>query len=106
MERKKRTMLLLAIFTLAAFTAVHASVYSQALNLNKDGGPSSGKDEQVADAFQLSAATSLTSLDWYGDNFANSFPSTVSFVINLYANAAGLPTNSPFSSQTVTGHGG
>jgi len=103
MERKKRMMLLLAIFALAAFTTTaHASAYSQALNLNNDGGPSSGPNEQVADAFQLSAATSLTSLDWYGDNFANSFPSTVSFVLNLYTDAGGLPTNSPFSSQTIT----
>ena len=62
MERKKRMMLLLAIFALAAFTTTaHASAYSQALNLNNDGGPSSGPNEQVADAFQLSAATSLTS---------------------------------------------
>jgi hypothetical protein len=100
MKRPNKTILL-ASFILSAFTAAHASVYSQALNLNNDGGPFSSPVEQIADAFQLSAATSLLTLDWYGDNYANSFPSTLSFVVNLYADAGGIPANSPFSSQTV-----
>ena len=93
MKRPNTTILLLAFLTLFALTAAQASVYSQALNLNNDGGPSSSPNEQVADAFQLSSATSLRNLQWYGDNFANSFPSTVSLIINLYTDAAGLPAN-------------
>jgi len=102
MKQPKTTILLLAVFALMAFTGAQASVYSQALNLNNDGGPFSSPGQQIADAFQLSSAASLSTLDWYGDNFANAFPSTVAFTINLYADAGGIPANSPFSSQSVT----
>jgi hypothetical protein len=91
------------IIGMATLIPAHAAtIYSQPLNLNGDGGAYSYSNQQLADAFQLSAAASLSNLSWYGDNFANTFPGTVAFTINLYNDNAGLPANSPFSSQAVT----
>lgn len=101
MNGSKKTILLLALL-LALFTASQASDYSQALNLNSDGGPFSYPGQQIADAFQLSSAISLNTLDWFGDRPGNSFPSTFPFTINLYADNGGLPANSAFSTQSVT----
>ena len=94
--------ILVALLVLAAGSAAQASSYSQALNLNGDGGSFSYPSQQIADAFQLSAPATLSTLDWYGDNFANSFPATVTFTINLYTDTGGVPSLTPFSSQSVT----
>ena len=100
--RLLKFLTLVVLLVLAAFSAAQASTYSQALNLNGDGGPYSYPNQQIADAFQLAAPATLSTLSWYGDNFALSFPPTVAFTINLYADAGGLPASSPFSSQSVT----
>ena len=98
----KKLLLIMIAAVAVAIVPAHAGIYSQALNLNGDGGYYSYPSQQIADAFQLSVGASLVSLDWYGDNFANAFPATVAFTINLYNDAGGLPAASPFSSQSVT----
>jgi hypothetical protein len=95
------TIAAVAVSAVAAIPA-HAGIYSQALNLNGDGGPYSYPNQLVADAFQLATPASLTNLSWYGDNLSNAFPATMLFTIDLYNDAGGLPASSPFSSQSVT----
>jgi PEP-CTERM motif len=101
---KKVLLITIAAVAVSAVAAIpaHAGIYSQALNLNGDGGPYSYPDQKIADAFQLAGAASLTNLSWYGDNLSNAFPATVLFNIDLYNDAGGLPASSPFSSQSVT----
>lgn len=101
---KKVLLITIAAVAVSAVAAIpaHAGIYSQALNLNGDGGPYSYPDQLVADAFQLAAPASLTNLSWYGDNLSNVFPATMLFTIDLYNDAGGLPASSPFSSQSVT----
>jgi len=101
---KKVLLITIAAVAVSAVAAIpaHAGIYSQALNLNGDGGPYAFPGQMIADAFQLGAAASLTNLSWYGDNLSNAFPATVPFTIDLYTDAGGLPASSPFSSQSVT----
>ncbi len=101
---KKALLMAIAAVAVGAVAAIpaHAGIYSQALNLNGDGGLYAYPGQIVADAFQLAAAASLTNLSWYGDNFSNAFPATMPFTIDLYNDAGGLPASSPFSSQSVT----
>src|ERR1039458_10043262 len=87
----KKLLLIMIAAVAVAIIPAHAGIYSQALNLNGDGGYYSYPSQQIADAFQLSVGASLVSLDWYGDNFANAFTAAVAFTINLYNDAGGLP---------------
>jgi hypothetical protein len=79
-----------------------ATIYSQSLNLNGDGGPFSYPAQQIADEFRLSGSQSLTDLVWYGDNISNSFGPTRGFTIRLFADAGTVPGNTPFVERIVT----
>lgn len=92
----------MAAMGLALASPARASIYSQSLSLNGDGGGFSYPLQQWADAFRLSAAATLQKLDWYGDNILNTFPSDVSFRVDLYQDIGGLPATASFASELVT----
>jgi hypothetical protein len=81
-------------------------IYSQALVPSNPGEysnlPTPGH-QQIADDFHLIAGATLTGLTWQGRYDINGLsPSSVSFVIRVFADSAGLPAVGPLFSANVT----
>jgi hypothetical protein len=81
------------------------TVFSQAPPLNNANGYVSdfGEPKQRADNFSLGAATTVTSIRWWGSYFGNASPALTNFSLRFFADAAGTPVTAPFYSQAITG---